>query len=189
MKETSKCYGFRKERGDFDRYLKGYGIDIGAGDDPLQIPDGLVVPFDVKDGDAALMESIPDQTYDFVYSSHCLEDMPDIEVALRNWVRIVKPGGFLYIVVPDFGLYEKFCFPSRGNPGHRNTFSTGITRQAVGRNSHHHIEDVKDLFFRIGVDLIWYRLEFYDYDFTILPHIDQTMGNAVAQICFIGVKR
>ena len=69
------------------------------------------------------MGGTEDNSFDFVYSSHCLEDMEDVETALKNWVRILKPGGFLYVVVPDFGLYEKYCFPSRFNASHKSTFS------------------------------------------------------------------
>ena len=101
MNETSKSQPFRQQRGDFQKYLRGSGIDIGAGPDPLLIPDGRVRAWDLADGDAQLMAGVADATYDFVYSSHCLEHMRDVEESLRNWVRILKPGGFLYVVVPD----------------------------------------------------------------------------------------
>ena len=35
MKETAKNYEDRIINGDFRKYLHGYGIDIGGGDDPL----------------------------------------------------------------------------------------------------------------------------------------------------------
>jgi len=42
-------------------------------------------------------------TFDIVYSSHVLEHLPwyQVEGALREWVRILKPGGFIEIWVPD----------------------------------------------------------------------------------------
>src|SRR5437867_5758022 len=85
MRETSKCEEMRRNRGDFDNYLKGEGIDIGAGEDVLKIPNGMVRPWDVPDGDAQLMAGVPDNSYDFVYSSHCLEHMRDVTQALTNW--------------------------------------------------------------------------------------------------------
>src|SRR5207248_11335926 len=115
----SKCKSMREQRGDFDNYLRGSGIDIGAGDDPLIIPNGTVRVWDLAEGDAQLMAGVADNTYDFVYSSHCLEHMRDVEQALRNWVRILKPGGILYLVVPDYILYEKMVWPSRFNPDHK----------------------------------------------------------------------
>lgn len=47
----------------------------------------------------------PDQKYDKVYSSHTLEHflMKEAPAALREWVRILKIGGELEIIVPNFG--------------------------------------------------------------------------------------
>src|ERR1700746_1334791 len=109
--ETSKCYPRRRERGDFKRYLTGEGIDVGCGDDPLRIEEGSVRGYDRLDGDALYMTGVPGEGYDFVYSSHCLEHMRDVKLALTNWLRILKPGGILYVVVPDFELYEKRRWP------------------------------------------------------------------------------
>ena len=93
MRETSKCEEIRRNRGDFDNFLKGKGIDIGAGDDVLKIPNGTVRPWDKGEGNAQLMAGVPDNEYDFVYSSHCLEHMVDVTEALTNWLRILTPGG------------------------------------------------------------------------------------------------
>ena len=111
MKETSKCYYQRLARGTFDKYLKGRGIDIGCGIDLLKGPFCNVVPFDQQDGDAQYMEKIPDNFLDFVYSSHCLEHMEDVNVAMENWIKICKPGGYIYVAVPDEDIYEKGVFP------------------------------------------------------------------------------
>ena len=42
-------------------------------------------------------------TFDIVYSSHVLEHIPwyQVEEVLREWVRILKPGGYMEIWVPD----------------------------------------------------------------------------------------
>jgi SAM-dependent methyltransferase len=42
-------------------------------------------------------------TFDIVYSSHVLEHIPwyQVEKVLREWVRILKPGGYLELWVPD----------------------------------------------------------------------------------------
>src|SRR3546814_1757808 len=42
---------------------------------------------------------------------------------LRNWFRILKPGGHLIVTVPDEDLYEQGIFPSAYNPDHKWTFT------------------------------------------------------------------
>ena len=190
MRETSKAFEIRRERGDFQRYLIGKGIDIGAGDDSLYILNGSVRSYDKRDGNAQFMAEIADATYDFVYSSHCLEHMPDVQLALRNWVRIIKPGGILYVVVPDFELYEKGMWPSRFNQDHKASFS--ITRLPVDRATHYTMHDlVMWLDLELGVSTLELRLEDFGFDRTRFA-LDQTMaehGWAQEQICLIGYKR
>ena len=79
--------------------------------------------WDLGDGDATFMESVKDETYDFVHSSHCLEHLLDPEKGLRNWFRILKPGGYLVVIVPDEDLYEQGVFPSTFNADHKWTFT------------------------------------------------------------------
>ena len=44
---------------------------------------------------------IRDSTYDFILSSHNLEHMANPLKALSNWKRVLKPQGFLLLVLPD----------------------------------------------------------------------------------------
>jgi len=189
--ETSKCFEKRKARGDFDRYFVGRGLDIGSGDDCLRAPRAVVDPWDLPRGDAEELRGIADGSYEFVYSSHCLEHMRSVERALSNWVRILKPGGFLYLVVPDFTLYEKECFPSRFNSDHKQTFSIAVERVAEGRASHWHVtENLVPLLASLGVDMVEIHLEDDNYDRQLSPHVDQTHSpTTLAQICIIGRKR
>ena len=189
MKETSKCYGLRHRRGDFDKYLKGFGIDVGAGIDTLAVPDGSVRGWDRSDGDGQILESIADASLDFVYSSHCLEHLDDVSIALENWVRVTKPEGYLYIVVPDYTLFEHHRWPSEINPNHTHSFSLHLSRAKVGRPTHHHIiHDVQPILESLGCAWVGAWLEDNDYDYN-LGYIDQTLGKALAQICFIAQRR
>jgi len=58
--------------------------------------------------DAAKPLPFKDNTFDLIYASHVLEHIPwyKTEEVLREWVRILKPGGQLEVWVPD-GL--KIC--------------------------------------------------------------------------------
>lgn len=188
MKETSKMRGIRQARGDFTNFLMGTGIDIGAGDDPLVVDLGTVRAWDLVDGDAETMLGIPNEFYDFVYSSHCLEHVNSVPRALENWSRILKKGGFLYVVIPEYVLYEKLSWPSRFNTDHKNSFSFLIQRRQVQRENHFHVqEDLAPLLSRCG--LVLKRGEIEDYGFNYnLGGVDQTLGNAVAQLCFVAQK-
>ncbi len=44
---------------------------------------------------------LADGTLDYLCSSHVLEHLPDPLAALHEWHRVLRPGGWLYLVVPD----------------------------------------------------------------------------------------
>lgn len=130
MLEQSKSARRRYYDGNFiTRYFRGSGIDIGAGQDVIaqygrQFPLITAVRgWDMPDGDAQYLASIPDNTFDFVHSSHCLEHMQDPQVALRNWIRVAKPGGYLIITVPDEDMYERLQWPSKWTNEHLWSFT------------------------------------------------------------------
>ena len=59
---------------------------------------GEALPVDiVSPGDKLPLE---DSSVDFVISSHVIEHFPDPIKALKEWYRVVKPGGYLYIIAP-----------------------------------------------------------------------------------------
>ena len=100
MNESSKSIFHKiKDSRYATRYLIGEGIDIGAGPDSIaQYYEFFPLmkscrAWDMADGDAELMESVEDNSFDFVHSSHCLEHMRSPDIALDNWIRILKPGG------------------------------------------------------------------------------------------------
>ncbi len=111
------------------RYFVGNGIDIGCGPDPIaqyheQFPlIKSVKNWDLPDGDAQYLATIPDGSLDFAHSSHSLEHMVEPRIALVNWLRVLKPGGHLVVMVPDEDLYEQGEFPSTYNDDHKWTFT------------------------------------------------------------------
>ena len=54
-------------------------------------------------GDAAKRMPFADDTFECIYASHILEHVPwyKTEEALREWVRVLQPGGTLEVWVPD----------------------------------------------------------------------------------------
>ncbi len=141
MWEQSKAAKRRYGDGLFhSRYFVGQGVDIGGKPDPLEQFKGIFPlmrearTWDLEDGDAQYMADVADGSLDFVHSSHCLEHMVDVRVALGNWVRIVRPGGFLIITVPDEDLYEHGQWPSRFNSDHKWSFTICKRRSAMPKS-------------------------------------------------------
>jgi ubiquinone/menaquinone biosynthesis C-methylase UbiE len=102
-------------------YCVGRGCDIGFGGDKIKKVDCLGIDYaqpyantgkDKVDIACDVMnESIPvdDSTFNYVYSSHLIEDFKDTRKALIEFIRILKSGGNLILVFPDQNKYELFC--------------------------------------------------------------------------------
>ena len=118
--ETRKAHARRVREGFFEKYCQGEGLDIGCGDDPVT---PQCSGWDFCNGDAQYLQGVPDESFDFVYSSHCIEHMVDVRIAIANWFRVVRHGGCLIIYGPERDLYEKRKqLPSRFNPDHKHFF-------------------------------------------------------------------
>jgi SAM-dependent methyltransferase len=111
------------------RYFRGQALDVGGGRDSLAVYREFfplltdVLVYDMPQGDAQLLDNLPDASFDCVYSSHCLEHLRDPREALGHWLRVLKPGGHLVVNVPDEDLYEQGRWPSRFNSDHKLSFT------------------------------------------------------------------
>lgn len=159
------------------RYFVGDGVDIGGRPDPLSLYLKFfplmksVRIWDLEDGDAQFMESVADNTFDFVHSSHCLEHLHDPAEGLANWLRVVKPGGFVIVTIPDEDMYEQGVFPSTFNHDHKWTFTMFKTKSWSDK-SINLLELLKGLGEAADVE----RMEVLNATFRHdLPRYDQTM--------------
>lgn len=130
-------------------YCSGNGVDLGSGGDPV-VPWAISVDLPQSDfnrynagsnpsnsihweGDATELP-FKDNTLDFVYSSHLLEDFDDWKLVLSEWIRVLKPGGKLIVIMPDKRLWSEAIM--RGQPpncAHRHEGSVGeLTRVTRG---------------------------------------------------------
>ena len=118
--------------------------------------------WDKEQGDAQTLPGLPASRFDWVYSSHCLEDLPDPHRALARWWEVLRPGGYLLVVVPDEDLYEQGFWPSRFNPAHRWTF-TIHKHQSWSPNS----LNLGEMVMRLPEHrVVWLRTCDYGYDYT-----------------------
>lgn len=127
MSETAVC----RER--LAQYCQGAGVDLGFGGDPIT-PNAITVDMEQPytnvglgvqqlRGDARNLHWFKDRVLDFVYSSHLLEDFPPNEtvLVLQEWLRVLKPGGYLVIFCPDEQIFRKHC--KETGQGYNNSHS------------------------------------------------------------------
>jgi SAM-dependent methyltransferase len=165
----------REAEGFFERFIRGKGIDIGHGGDPLT-PDCEL--WDTTQGDAMMMEGVEDGKFDWVYSSHCLEHIVDPVMALGNWWRIVKVGGYLIVAVPDFELYEHGVWPPVLNVDHKTRWSCEEKEGCVSLK--------KELEALPGGEMIYCRLVDTGYNYELTKDRDQSGS---AEVIVEGVVR
>lgn len=108
------------------RYLAGDGIEIGPLFWPLRLPPGArartvdlqtreelvaahaggqvdvgaIPPVDIVD-DAEQLATLADASVDFLVANHVLEHIEDPIAALEHWLRVLRPGGILFLTLPD----------------------------------------------------------------------------------------
>ena len=51
--------------------------------------------------DAVNITNVGDSAYDFVFASHCLEHIANPIKALKEWLRIIKTGGYVILILPE----------------------------------------------------------------------------------------
>jgi SAM-dependent methyltransferase len=56
--------------------------------------------------EATDLRLIPNSKYDFIISSNCLEHVANPIKAIEEWIRVLKKGGFLFLVLPN----KEYCF-------------------------------------------------------------------------------
>jgi predicted SAM-dependent methyltransferase len=179
--ETSKALRRRMRDPNFaTKYFVGKAIDIGSGSDPLSRQLGYwpllesVDEWDQADGDAQYLVGVADNSYSLVLSSHCLEHVRDVRVALQNWWRVLDRGGHMVVTVPDFDMYERGHWPSRFNPDHKQGFTFNDIASAIRDDLRAWTPDV------IKIERITEH-----FDPSLPDSVDQTQGLAECAIEFI----
>jgi len=106
------------------KYCYGQGIDLGCGISKIKV-DAIGLDIYHPDADmrkdARVMDFFPDKHFDYVYSSHLLEEIENTEATLKEWLRILKEGGFLVLNQADKDLYYSLGDPAC-NTNHKHHF-------------------------------------------------------------------
>ena len=94
----------------------GSGLDLGCGFDKVHprcvgVDAARTSAADAV-GDIRDLSRWRDGEFDWVFSSHAIEDIADTGQALREWLRVLRPGGRIVLYFP----YRRY-YPNMGQPG------------------------------------------------------------------------
>jgi len=114
-------------------YTRGRGLDLGCGPNKAfphmlgvdDLTDTSLFRIHIQPNIVASCERLDmfgSASMDFVYSSHLLEHIEDHESALKEWWRLVKPGGHLVLYLPHRDLYPRIGTKG-ANPDHKHDFA------------------------------------------------------------------
>lgn len=75
-------------------FCVGNGLDIGSNKWPLF----GAKPIDIINDNDAM--DLPNEKYDYIFSSHCVEHLPDPIKAIEHWKSRLKVGGVIFLYLP-----------------------------------------------------------------------------------------
>lgn len=105
-------------------YCKGnLGYDIGFCKEEWKLPNSIGIDISLENGFHA--NNLPENTVDYIYSSHCLEHVDDWVLTLEYWISKINENGILFLYLPDFS--QKYWRPWN-NRKHRHCFTPEIIR-------------------------------------------------------------
>jgi len=119
------------------------GLDIGSDGNPIfpqtisvDYGSGWLGPLIQIHRDSKDLSMFTDASLDYVFSSHCWEDFTEEEKpkVLVEWIRVLKKGGFLILLLPDEQRYRANCAKegTGSNPAHKDAnFSMDKTRAII----------------------------------------------------------
>jgi predicted SAM-dependent methyltransferase len=149
--------------------------------------------------DLSDLSNFASDTIDEIYCSHAFEyyDVELAEVTLREWLRVLKPGGRLFVTVPDFealiriysqtGSMKSIIGPIMGrwkNPKNGNTiFHKNLydEKSLTGLLVENHFIDVKRFNAIEYLDEI--DPSYDDYSLAFYPHMDREGIQVSLAIC------
>jgi len=139
MSETNSCR----------EYLAAYclgdnGCDLGFGGFRPIVDNAICVDRSKEFSEWPLhlfldLSNLPfkDNSLAWNFSSHALEDFEDTTATIKEWVRVLKPGGNLVLFLPDQAAYEAHCAANGSSPnmGHKHkNFSLEFVKNRLPSN-------------------------------------------------------
>ena len=103
---------------------KGSGYDIGCMKTEWAFPGAT--PIDLEFDDPWDADNLPPVQVNYIFSSHCLEHVPDWVATMDYWFNHLREGGILFLYLPDFS--QEYWRPWN-NRKHKHVFTPDIIRE------------------------------------------------------------
>lgn len=105
------------------KVCKGKGVDVGCNNESWKLPGAIAADPAMKTIWSA--EKLPEDL-DYIFSSHCLEHLPNWVSALNYWHSCLKPGGLVFLYLPH---PKQAYWRSWNNKKHIHNLSPKLLRQ------------------------------------------------------------
>lgn len=134
-----------------------------------------------------------DNTVDFMYAGHLVEHFyPDtIDSYIKEWHRVLKPGGRILIITPDFGQMAKLYAEGA-------ITIKDLLQPAYGRiyhydrreETHHILYDDAELLDRMGVVpwTNWGKVDLNNPPPEVVPFMDHHISRSTTQLAYLFTK-
>ena len=138
------------------------------------------------------LDFLPNNCIELIYASHVLEHFGrhEVDYVLREWHRVLQPGGVLRLAVPDFAACARLYVENKLAHGINDIIGLIIGGQRNGHDFHHIIFDQPTLEARLRAvgfsdcrPWDWRQTEHSnvdDYSQAYLPHMEKETGTLVS---------
>ncbi len=117
-----------------NEFCKGVGLDIGCNRYEWALPGST--PIDLAFGDGFDAMNLPDININYIFSSHCLEHIPDWVTVLKYWNTKIHKEGVIFLYLPD---YSQEYWRPWNNRKHVNVLTPDIIKDFFINEKYEHV--------------------------------------------------
>jgi predicted SAM-dependent methyltransferase len=127
----------------------GVGVDIGCNRKEWSFPNSIPIDLQFNDGYSAL--NLPDIKINYIFSSHCLEHIPNWVEVMNYWYDKLENEGILFLYLPH---YSQEYWKPWNNRKHLHIFTPEIINDYMKDKGYKNIfrseKDLNDSFMIFG---------------------------------------
>lgn len=127
-------------------FCKGKGLDIGGFFDWI-FPGAKPINIVMEDEWDAY--NLPKGKYDYIFSSHTLEHLPDYVGALEYWKKHLKKGGVLFLYLPHPDM--EYWLPQNNRKHLHSFYPKDLKEVLISLGFKHVLHSERDLYWSFSV--------------------------------------